>query len=116
MALRIRFFGGGTDYREYFEREGGAVLGVTIDKYTYVSVNKLSDFFEYKIRVGYSKAELVNDVNDITIYAEIPAQKGTYILTRFKNTDIHIMNKWAISRHIDRIIELYKEITCQEAT
>jgi len=51
----------------------------------------------------------VNDVNDITVYAEILAQKGTYILTRFKNTDIHIMNKWAINRHADRLIELYKE-------
>ncbi|MBI5575402.1 MAG: kinase [Deltaproteobacteria bacterium] len=94
--VRISFFGGGTDYREYFEREKGAVLGTTIDKYTYVSVNRLSDFFEYKIRVGYSKAELVNDVEqiihpsvretlkfrksngnlDIHIFADLPAKTG----------------------------------------
>ncbi len=94
--VRLSFFGGGTDYREYFERSKGAVLGTTIDKYTYVSVNRLSDFFEYKIRVGYSKAELVNDVKqilhpsvretlkfmqlngnlDIHIFADLPAKTG----------------------------------------
>jgi len=85
--VRLSFFGGGTDYREYFERNGGAVLGTTIDKYTYVSVNRLSDFFEYKIRVGYSKAELVNDLNDIIH----PSVRETL---KFKkqngNLDIHI--------------------------
>ena len=94
--VRLSFFGGGTDYREYFERGKGAVLGTTIDKYTYVSVNRLSNFFEYKIRVGYSRAELVNDVNqiihpsvretlkfmqlsgnlDIHIFADLPAKTG----------------------------------------
>jgi len=94
--VRISFFGGGTDYKEYFERKNGAVLGTTIDKYTYISVNRLSDFFEYKIRVGYSRAELVNDVNqilhpsvretlkfmksngnlDIHIFADLPAKTG----------------------------------------
>ena len=94
--VRLSFFGGGTDYREYFERKSGAVLGTTIDKYTYVSVNRLSKFFEYKIRVGYSKAELVNNVEeiihpsvretlkfkningnlDIHIFADLPAKTG----------------------------------------
>lgn len=94
--VRLSFFGGGTDYREYFEREGGAILGTTIDKYVYVSVNRLSDFFEYKIRVGYSRAELVNNVEeiihpsvretlkhkklngnlDIHIFADLPARTG----------------------------------------
>jgi len=94
--VRISFFGGGTDYREYFERRAGAVLGTTIDKHVYVSVNRLSNFFEYKIRVGYSKAELVNRIEDIVhpsvretlkfmgldgnldihIFADLPARTG----------------------------------------
>ena len=87
--VRISFFGGGTDYREYFEREGGAVLGATIDKHTYVSVNRLSDFFEYKIRVGYSKAELVNDVNDI----KHPSVRETLKFKKISgNLDIHIFS------------------------
>ncbi|RJP25224.1 MAG: kinase [Deltaproteobacteria bacterium] len=85
--VRLSFFGGGTDYREYFEDHGGAVLGTTIDKYVYVSVNRLSEFFEYKIRVGYSKAELVNRVEEIVH----PSVRETL---KFKdaggNLDIHI--------------------------
>ena len=85
--MRISFLGGGTDYREYFERKGGAVLGTTIDKYTYISVNRLSNFFEYKIRVGYSKAELVNNVEDIIH----PSVRETLKFKKVNgNLDIHI--------------------------
>jgi hypothetical protein len=51
----------------------------------------------------------IKDVNDILIYAEKAGTKGNYILTRIKNIDIHIMNKWAINRWSDRLIELYKK-------
>lgn len=51
----------------------------------------------------------IKDINDIIIYAEKPGNKGTYLLSRIKNTDIHIMNKWAINRFSDRLIELYKK-------
>jgi hypothetical protein len=49
----------------------------------------------------------INGINDITVYAE-KADKGTYSLARFKNQDIHIMNKWAINRHADTLIKIYK--------
>jgi D-glycero-alpha-D-manno-heptose-7-phosphate kinase len=85
--VRFSFFGGGTDYREYFERNGGAVLGTTINQYNYVSVNKLSNFFEYKMRVGYSKSELVNEVKDILH----PSVRETLIYKKINgNLDIHI--------------------------
>jgi hypothetical protein len=56
----------------------------------------------------------VNDIhslslNDVTLYVEKPEVPGTYILSRIKNTDIHIMNKWAISRYSDELISLYKD-------
>lgn len=47
-------------------------------------------------------------INDIVLYCENPGSPGNYMLSRIKNTDIHIMNKWAINRFSDRIIELYK--------
>lgn len=47
----------------------------------------------------------VNGVDDITIYTSQDKQTK---LARFKNQDIHIMNKWAINRHADQLIELYK--------
>jgi D-glycero-alpha-D-manno-heptose-7-phosphate kinase len=63
--VRLSFFGGGTDYPVFFETFGGAVLGATIDKFVYVSVNRLSEFFDYKVRISYSKAELVNTIDEI---------------------------------------------------
>ena len=94
--VRISLFGGGTDYPDYYKENGGIVIGTTIDKYVYVSINQLSDFFEYKIRVGYSKSELANNVDDIVhpsvreclkykdisgnldvhIFADLPAKTG----------------------------------------
>lgn len=51
----------------------------------------------------------INGINDITVYAEKPT-KGTYLLARLKNQDIHIMNKWSISRQSDRLIHLYTDL------
>jgi hypothetical protein len=48
----------------------------------------------------------INGMNDITLYSE-KGEKGNYILTRLKNQDVHIMNKWAINRHADKLIEIY---------
>ena len=41
--LRVSFFGGGTDYRPWFEEHGGAVLATTIDKYLYLHTRYLPD-------------------------------------------------------------------------
>jgi hypothetical protein len=54
----------------------------------------------------------VNNINDINLYVEKSTEKGTYILTKIKNTDVHVMNKWAINRHSERLIELYKDSVC----
>lgn len=37
--FRISFFGGGTDYPEYFNEHGGVVLATSINKYCYVGVD-----------------------------------------------------------------------------
>ena len=63
--LRISFFGGGSDYPEHFNTDGGATLGTSIDKYTYVTVNRLAAFFDYRVRVSYSRTELCRDVDEI---------------------------------------------------
>ncbi len=87
--VRVSFFGGGTDYREYYERESGAVLGTTINKYIYVSLNELSDFFEYKIRVAYSKSELVNSIADI-VHPSV--RECLKFMNIDGNLDIHIFS------------------------
>ncbi len=63
--VRISFFGGGSDYKEYFFRKKGAVLGTTIDQYTYVTVKKTSPFFPHKMRLAYSKIETINVLQEI---------------------------------------------------
>lgn len=50
----------------------------------------------------------VHGMNDISLYSEKEKIKGEYIITRLKNTDVHIMNKWAINRYADKLISIYK--------
>lgn len=63
--FRISFFGGGTDYPVWYEENGGAVLGTTIDKYCYITCRCLPPFFEHKHRIVYSHSELVQDIDEI---------------------------------------------------
>lgn len=64
--LRVSFFGGGTDFPEFFREEGGAVLATAIDKYSYVTASPFqSSLFDYAVRVSYSKGELVRQIDEI---------------------------------------------------
>ena len=60
--LRMSFAGGGSDFKGYYQKGYGAVVSTAIDKYIYVTVNKK---FDDLIRVGYSKSEIVKNVEDI---------------------------------------------------
>ncbi len=60
--LRISFAGGGTDFPDYYKREGGCVVSTAIDKYIYVIIK---DRFDKNIRIGYSRTELVESVDEI---------------------------------------------------
>ncbi len=63
--FRMSFFGGGTDFKEFYHTHGGCVLSTTIDKYCYVNVRRLPRFFEYATEVVYSKIERVSSRDDI---------------------------------------------------
>ncbi len=63
--FRMSFFGGGTDFEEYFREHGGAVLSTTFDKYCYVSVRHLPRFFDYRNEIIYSKIERVQHTDEI---------------------------------------------------
>lgn len=62
--FRISFFGGGTDFPEFYREHGGATLATAIDKFCYVSAHKLGPFFSYKMRATYSQTETVRDNGD----------------------------------------------------
>lgn len=63
--FRISFFGGGTDYPAWFEKNKGAVLATTIDKYCYITCRHLPPFFDHKSRIIYSKMEHVSKIDEI---------------------------------------------------
>jgi len=63
--FRISFFGGGTDYPEWYRREGGAVLSTSIDKYCYISGRWLPPFFPTSYRIVWSHIETVSNIDDI---------------------------------------------------
>lgn len=54
----------------------------------------------------------VNGINDVTLLVEKSGGSGEYILSRIKDTDIHIMNKWSITRVAEQLINLYKDEVC----
>jgi D-glycero-alpha-D-manno-heptose-7-phosphate kinase len=63
--FRISFFGGGTDYPEWYCKHGGAVLAATIDKYCYINCRYLPPFFEHRYCIVYSKVEHCQTVDEI---------------------------------------------------
>lgn len=63
--FRMSFFGGGTDYPEFYKEYGGSVVSTTFDKYCYVTARHLPPFFEHKNILSYSKIEKVKAVNEI---------------------------------------------------
>lgn len=60
--LRISFFGGGTDFPDFYLSEGGCVLSSTIDKYIFVTIKQR---FDEKLRVGYTLTEMVDRIDDV---------------------------------------------------
>jgi D-glycero-alpha-D-manno-heptose-7-phosphate kinase len=60
--LRISFVGGGTDFPDFADQHGGAVVSTAIDKWIHVIV---APRFEGDVRVSYSKTEIVPTAKDV---------------------------------------------------
>ena len=64
--LRISLFGGGTDFPQFFKKEESLILGGTIDKYVYTTINKqIINSSKKNIKIFYRKVECVNKISDI---------------------------------------------------
>jgi D-glycero-alpha-D-manno-heptose-7-phosphate kinase len=61
----VSLFGGGSDYVEYSRSSPGVVVGGTIDKYVYVSINAISAFARERYRLTYRVTESVEDIVEI---------------------------------------------------
>ena len=62
---RISFFGGGSDYPNWFNNFTGQVLSTTINKHIYITCRFLPNFFKHNYRIVWSKIENVKNLNEI---------------------------------------------------
>ena len=63
--LRVSFFGGGTDFPEYFNKNESLILGSTIDKFIYISLQTKNNIDKDKIKIFYKNNEFVKNIDQI---------------------------------------------------
>lgn len=111
--LRISFFGGGTDFPEWYKNEKGLVVSTTIDKYCFVLLRTLPPYFDFKYRLRYYQMELTKSIDQIkhpviknilkiyykqktgielNHFADIPGLSGLGSSSSFTVTMINLMN------------------------
>lgn len=136
--FRMSFFGGGTDFPEFYKEHGGAVISTTFDKYCYVNVRHLPRFFNYSTELSYSETERVKSVHEIkhpaireamkyldmheirlTYEADLPARSGLGTSSSFAvgmlSAFYALKGKYADKRKLaDDAIYLEREL-CNEA-
>jgi D-glycero-alpha-D-manno-heptose-7-phosphate kinase len=61
--FRLTLGGGGTDLPSFYERHGGFVFAMGIDKYMYIMLNPPT--LDHRIRLHHSRMEEVDDVDDL---------------------------------------------------
>src|ERR1041385_3938494 len=61
--FRVTLGGGGTDLPSFYERHGGFLLAMGIDKYMYIMLN--APILDRKIRLQYSKSEIVDHADQV---------------------------------------------------
>jgi D-glycero-alpha-D-manno-heptose-7-phosphate kinase len=83
--FRLSFFGGGTDYKPFFEKYGGSVLSTTFDKYVYVTMRHCPPFFDYHTQLRYSKSESVRRTEEI----EHPLVRNCMLFMNMHNLSIN---------------------------
>ena len=136
--FRMSFFGGGTDFPEYFNEYGGSVISTTFDKYCYVNVRHLPRFFEYSTEITYSKIERVNSVDEIehpaireamkrhdmhelrlTYEADLPARSGLGTSSSFAvgmlNAFYALKGKYASKEKLAKEAILLERVLCNES-
>lgn len=81
--FRISFFGGSTDYKDFYEKHGSFIIGTTIDKYVYLSMRIRPSILPNESVITYSKLQLIKN------WAEIQNPLIQQIL-KYKNINVPI--------------------------
>ena len=107
--FRISFFGGGTDYPVWYRENKGSVISASINKFCFVTLRYLPQFFEYKYCLRYFKREEKNYIEEIdhpsireclkylniqdgveiVHHADLPAQSGLGSSSTFTVSMLH---------------------------
>ena len=136
--FRMSFFGGGTDFADFYKEHGGAVISTTFDKYCYVNVRHLPRFFDYTTELSYSKIERVKHVDEIvhpavreamkyldmeeirlTYEADLPARSGLGTSSSFAvgmlNAFYALKGKYADKRKLADDAIYLERVLCNES-
>ena len=136
--FRMSFFGGGTDFPDFYKEYGGAVISTTFDKYCYVNVRHLPRFFDYSTELSYSRIERVTDVEEInhpaireamkfldmheirlTYEADLPARSGLGTSSSFAvgmlNAFYSLKGKYADKRKLADDAIYLERVLCNES-
>lgn len=63
--FRVSFFGGSTDYKEFYQEHGSLLIGTTIDKFVYLCMRKRPKILTPESIITYSKLQTVNSWDEI---------------------------------------------------
>jgi D-glycero-alpha-D-manno-heptose-7-phosphate kinase len=105
--FRVSLFGGDTDYPDWIREHGGAVLGVAINKYFYITARRLPPFFGHKHRVVYSVIEAVQETAQIkhpAVRAVFSEMGGT------QDLEIHHNASYRAARRMSGIVEALSQV------
>jgi len=109
---RISFFGGSTDYPDYYREHGGSVISTTINKYSFLVMRKLPEIFDYNYRTRYyevQETQTIEEINnsviretmrfmgvkskiDITHHGDLPSRTGIGSSSSFTVSLLHGLN------------------------
>ena len=136
--FRMSFFGGGTDFPDFYREHGGAVISTTFAKYCYVNVRHLPRFFDYSTELSYARTERVKRVEDIehpaireamkhldmheirlTYEADLPARSGLGTSSSFAvgmlNAFYALKGKYADKRKLADDAIFLERVLCNES-
>lgn len=62
---RVSLFGGGSDYKSWYQENGGKVIAGSINKYCFISFSEIPTLKSIKYKISYSKIEYAKKISEI---------------------------------------------------
>ena len=86
--FRISYFGGGTDFPSWYNKNNGLVISTTINKYCFLTLRTLPPILNYNYRLRYFTNEHVNKISEI----KHPSIKAVLKLFHTSNTGLELIH------------------------